>query len=143
MLRACKGLSVHHQNRIDHLPFDSAKFDLVTAVCVYHHVPVKNRLPLTTEILRVVKPGGVFAVIEHNPWNPITRLIVSRTPVDANAQLLTLREVRRLAAAAGARVEQTRYFLYLPEKVHQRMGFLENCVGWLPFGGQYFAAITR
>jgi hypothetical protein len=41
------------------------------------------------EIQRVLRPGGVFSLIEHNPLNPVTRLIVSRTPVDGNAKLLT------------------------------------------------------
>ena len=137
MLQACSDLKPRHQTTIDQLPFDSAAFDFVTAVCVYHHVAEDQRLSLTREIFRVLKPGGVAAIIEHNPWNPATRLIVSRTPVDANAKLLTAPEVRRLARGANARIAATRYFLYLPEQIYKRLGFIENGLSGLPFGGQY------
>jgi SAM-dependent methyltransferase len=49
------------------LPFESKSFDFVTAVCVYHPVPLKGRAALTREIARVIRPGGVFCMIEHNP----------------------------------------------------------------------------
>ena len=56
---------------------------------------------MTREAARVLRPGGVFAIIEHNPLNPATRLIVRRLPMDRNAILLGARETRRLLRAAG------------------------------------------
>ena len=143
MLQACGDLTVHHQPTIDQLPFESGSFDFVTAVFVYHHVPVGQRVPLTKEILRVIKPGGVLAIIEHNPLNPATRLIVSRTPVDAHAKLLTAAAARRLGGASGAQILQTRYFLYLPEQIYRRVGFIEDSLGWFPMGGQYAVWMTK
>jgi hypothetical protein len=29
-------------------------------------------------LVRVVRPGGVAAIVEHNPLNPLTRLVVAR-----------------------------------------------------------------
>src|SRR5437870_1053056 len=81
MLKSCEGLDVRHQSSMEHLPFDNGSFDFITAVCVYHHVPADRRNVLTNEAVRVLRPGGTFCVIEHNPINPVTRLIVSRTPV--------------------------------------------------------------
>src|SRR5262249_46918814 len=89
MLKSCEGLQVRHQTELEKLPFADGSFDLVSAVCVYHHIPPDRRGLMTAETLRVLKPGGIFCIIEHNPFNPATRLIVSRTPIDADASLLT------------------------------------------------------
>ncbi len=136
MLEACAGLEVRLQESLQTLPFDGGKFDFVTAVCVYHHVPYDERPRLTKEALRVLKPGGVFCIIEHNPWNVATRIIVSRTPVDADANLLSSRESRRLLSA-GTRILSTRYFLFFPEAIHAYLRVVEDALRIVPFGGQY------
>ena len=126
------------------LPFDSGSFDFVTAVCVYHHVRPDQRANLTVELARVLRPGGAVAIIEHNPYNPATQLIVSRTPVDADAVLLTLPETRALFRQAGLGFDRARYFLYFPEPIYKRGGdILESWLRHLPIGGQYAAFATK
>jgi SAM-dependent methyltransferase len=138
MLAQAQDLEVRFQNRPDELPYESASFDLATAVCVYHHVVSKNmRLALTSEIKRVLKPGGVFCLIEHNPLNPITRLIVCRTPMDANAQLFGISESIQLVRGAGLSVIGKKLFLYLPEALYKKASFVESCFRSIPLGGQY------
>ena len=119
------------------IPFDDAQFDFVTAVCVYHHVPPPLRDDLTAEVRRVLKPGGVFAIIEHNPYNPVTRLIVRRTPIDAGAILLRSAETRELLLRQKFAIDDQLYFLYLPETVYSKAGQLESALSRLPLGGQY------
>lgn len=119
------------------IPFEDASFDFVTAVCVFHHVPVAARDALVKEIRRVLRPGGTIAIIEHNPINPVTRLIVSRLPVDADAILLYPNEVRRLYEANGIRVEDLRYFLYFPERLYSKLTSVEEALDRVPMGGQY------
>jgi SAM-dependent methyltransferase len=145
MLECCAGLNVRTQESLDKLPFDDAAFDFVTAVCVYHHVPYEDRLRLTKEALRVLKPGGTFCIIEHNPWNVATRIIVSRTPVDADAKLLSPPETRRLLSQAGTRILGTRYFLLFPQKVYSHLSSIEGALQGVPLGGQYavFARYTN
>src|SRR5882724_8360309 len=43
MMTACKDLPVRKQEHIECLPFDDASFDLITAVCVFHHVLPEQR----------------------------------------------------------------------------------------------------
>ena len=58
------------------VPFGDQTFDAVVAICVLHHVPISNRFGFVSEMVRVVRPGGVVAVFEHNPMNPLTRRVV-------------------------------------------------------------------
>jgi ubiquinone/menaquinone biosynthesis C-methylase UbiE len=137
MLASCSDLDVRHQPALEALPYENQSFDFVTAVCVYHHVPLDRRKRLTAEAFRVLKPKGIFSIIEHNPHNPVTRLIVSRTPIDADARLLTAKETARLFSDARATILGRRYFLFLPERVYRFAGAVERALEKVPLGGQY------
>lgn len=119
------------------IPFPDRTFDFVTAVCVYHHVPIAERSALTLEVVRVLRPGGWFAIVEHNPFNPVTRLIVSRTEVDADAILLKPREARALLHVGRLETLSQRFFLYLPEQLYKKLGRAEILLENVPLGGQY------
>ena len=137
MLKASADLEVRLQTTPVALPFDAEAFDFVTAVCVYHHVGLSERDALTRDAFRVLRPGGVLCVIEHNPLNPLTRRIVRRAPVDANANLLAHAEAKRLVGSAGFSCVDTQFFLYLPEPAFRRMPWLEALLKHVPMGGQY------
>jgi len=138
MLSSSQGVETRVQENPGEIPFDDASFDFVTAVCVYHHVPLSSRLALTREAYRVLKREGIFAIIEHNPYNPVTRLIVSRTPVDADAVLLRSSETRKWMGEAGFACDGAKYFLYFPEPIYRRAGNrLEYLLRGVPLGGQY------
>lgn len=118
------------------LPFASASFDLITASCVYHHVPVDKRAPVTSEIFRLLKDGGQFVVFEHNPYNPLTRWMVARSPFDVNAELLTARVMADLMTEANFQPLKKDYILFFPPRLGWLRG-LERYLRWLPLGGQY------
>jgi ubiquinone/menaquinone biosynthesis C-methylase UbiE len=130
-------ISVRLQQRSTEIPYDSGEFDVLTAICVFHHVPLEVRHKLCMEIDRVLRPNSVMCLIEHNPFNPVTQIIVRRTPVDANAKLLTPSVSRRLVNRAGFTVMRTQHFPYLPEMRCARMGWFEKSLATIPFGGQY------
>src|SRR4029077_4924614 len=83
------------------LPFAADAFDWVTASCVFHHIAPTERAAAVAELRRVLKTGGRVLLFEHNPWNPLTRLIVKRAPIDRNAVLLSAREARELMRGSG------------------------------------------
>ena len=137
MLQACDGIDVRKQQSPTSLPFGDGSFDFVTAVCVYHHVPPADRGPLTRDAHRVLRPGGTFCVIEHNPLNPVTRLIVWRAPIDADAQLLGAGAVRTLMRQSAVTPNGTRYFLLFPQRLYRPFRKIEAGLATAPFGGQY------
>lgn len=137
MIQGCRDLPVRLQENPLTIPFPNESFEFATAVCVYHHVEPEDRAALTAEIRRVLTPGGIFVLIEHNPLNPATRLIVSRAPVDANAKLLRAGEAESLLRATGLTPIEKAYFLYLPERLYRRFGIVEDWLNRIPAGGQY------
>jgi SAM-dependent methyltransferase len=130
-------IEIRVQNDPLKIPYPDCEFDFVTAVCVYHHVPPGDRAALTSEIWRVLKPGGFFCMIEHNPFNPATQLIVKRTSIDSDAILLRSSEARRTTKRAGLVPREQRYFLYFPQSLYRYFKRWERALRSVPLGGQY------
>lgn len=124
------------------VPYDSARFDFVMAVCVCHHVEVAERHKFMIELKRVARPGGLVCIIEHNPYNPLTRLAVMRCPFDKDARLLSSTNTRRLMLAAGLAEITVQYFLLFPFRsaLSER---LEYALHALPLGAQYACIAER
>lgn len=120
----------------DTLPYEDASFDFATAICVMHHVPPTNWTGFLREVRRVIRPGGLACIIEHNPFNPLTRLAVMRCEFDEDAILLRAQQTQRLLGDTGFCNIDTRYFLLLPwaTPLTQR---LEHSFRRAPFGAQY------
>jgi SAM-dependent methyltransferase len=123
-------------------PFADESFDLVIAVCVLHHVPVDQRADFLAEAARITRRGGIVLVCEHNPWNPLTRLVVGRCELDRDAVLLARPEARRRLTAAGLSNIRARYILFFPWR-GAVWRWLEARLAWLPLGGQYVIDAMR
>lgn len=121
------------------LPFREGTFDLVFAVCVLHHVPPDDWSRFVSELARVTRPGGLVVIFEHNPRNPVTRIVVNRCEFDRHAILVGAGRVRRLMGAAGLRECEPRHILFFPW-AGALWGALERVLGWLPLGAQYYVA---
>lgn len=137
MLSTDSSYKRHEQLSPLELPFEDGCFDFVTSVCVLHHVHGQDRVLLMNEIRRVLSPRGLCCIIEHNPWNPVTRRIVKRCPVDVDAELLTSREAERLLGVCGFIPLRVEYFLFLPESLFFKFMAFENGLSILPLGGQF------
>jgi len=130
-----------HHTESGQWPFSPCSFDIVTACCVYHHIPPPERLETMRALWRALKPGGWFVIFEHNPWNPVTRWMVSRCPIDENAILLSASECTALVKEAGfAQVSQT-FLLFMPPRFRSLWRY-ERLFGKVPLGGQY-AIVAR
>ena len=118
------------------LPYDHAIFDLATAICVLHHVPPASWLDFLSEVRRVVRPGGLVCIIEHNPLNPLTRFAVARCEFDRDAVLLRAGRTRQLMIESGLREVETRFFVLLPWAT-PLMRRIEHGLARAPLGAQY------
>lgn len=126
----------------DALPYEDGKFDVVFTVCVMHHVPVAKWNGFTAEILRVLKPGGLALVFEHNPYNPATQYIVKSCDIDKDAVLLRPATSRKLFERSGFQSIKTRTILTVPP-VNRILTRVDAVLGGLPFGAQYYLSATK
>jgi SAM-dependent methyltransferase len=120
------------------LPLPDNQFDAVIAACVFHHIPESEHIALMREIRRLLRPGGLFFIFEHNPWNPLTRKVVNSCPYDENAVLITGPRLRRRMQDAGfARVDLS-WRIFFPSALRSWRP-AERWLEWLPLGAQYRA----
>jgi SAM-dependent methyltransferase len=110
--------------------------DLAFCNGVFHHIPPAERRDALKFIHRSLRPGGLFAMWENNPWNPATRYIMHRIPFDRDASPLSILESSRLLTDAGFEIVHKDFLFIFP---HWLRWFrkLETPLGSLPFGGQY------
>ena len=113
-------------------------YHLVFAINVFHHIPIKNRMQLLMEMRRVLQPDGILALLEHNPWHPIVRFVVSRCSFDSDAVLLSQSNACSLLLTAGLHSIDSSYMIFLPWSIGINH-VLERALGWLTLGVQYFA----
>lgn len=121
------------------LPYDSAAFDLSLAICVLHHVPPSQWAGFLREMRRVVRPGGLVCLIEHNPFNPLTRLAVARCEFDRDAVLLRAGRTGALMAEAGLHEVRSHHFLLLPSAASWAQRIAQR-LRRVPLGAQYIAS---
>jgi ubiquinone/menaquinone biosynthesis C-methylase UbiE len=119
------------------IPYDPATFDVALASCVFHHIPEVEHVPLLGEIRRVLKPGGVLFVFEHNPLNPLTRHAVDTCPFDENAVLIRAASMLRRVRGAGFPDASAKYRIFFPH-ILRALRPLERRLTWLPLGAQYY-----
>lgn len=112
------------------------EIDLTFCNGVFHHIPPGEREACARYIYEALKPGGVFAFWENNPWNPGTRLVMKRVPFDRNAIMLSAPESKRLLQSVGFRVEAVD-FLFIFPRMLAALRWLEPPLASLPLGGQY------
>src|SRR5262249_49691100 len=118
------------------LPYADSSFDCAFAICVLHHVPVDQWKAFLKDMSRVVKPGGLVLVIEHNPFNPATQWIVNTCEFDANAHLLKPWTLRKLMKSAGIANPWVKYILFTPF-ASKAFRLLDGVLSGLPLGAQY------
>lgn len=119
------------------LPFEDNTFDLCFAINVVHHVPPSLWENFLQEMRRVLKPGGLAAVFEHNPLNPLTRLAVARCEFDRDAVLLHHGKIKSLFKTAGLKLFEDKFIVFFPFKAKLFRG-IESAIGWLPLGAQHY-----
>ena len=111
-------------------------FDLIYCNGVFHHIPPAERPGCLKYIHDSLHPGGIFALWENNPWNPGTRLVMSRIPFDKDAVPLSPPHTRALMRAASFQLLHTD-FLFIFPRMLKWLRPLERLVTRVPAGAQY------
>lgn len=130
----------HGSERAQFLLFNEyqpcGQFDVVFCNGVFHHIPPLDRAPAIDYILRSLRPGGLFAFWENNPWNPGTRYVMSRIPFDRDAITLSPLEAQHLLRVRGLDILRTD-FLFIFPRILRWCRYIEHFCSRLPLGAQY------
>lgn len=110
--------------------------DLAFCNGVFHHIAPIDRLDALRYIAGCLRPGGIFALWENNPWNPGARYVMSKIPFDKDAVMLSARSAAALAKAAGLRPVRCDYCFVFPHALRWCRR-LEPLLSRIPLGAQY------
>lgn len=124
------------------LPYDDNSFDLVFTICVMHHVPPAQWPAFSREMRRVLRPGGIALVFEHNPQNPLTLRAVNNCPFDEDAVLLRSSKTVDLMRDAGFDSVDSRFILSIPAG-GPTLRRVDRLFSRLPFGAQYYVRSVK
>jgi SAM-dependent methyltransferase len=124
------------------LPVDDASQDIIFSACVFHHIPHQEHQHWLYELKRVIRPGGLLVIYEHNPLNPLTVRAVNSCPLDENARLIQGNALRKRVLDVGWEQAVVDYCLFFPSFL-SRLRPLENKLNWLALGAQYRLSAIR
>ncbi len=123
-----------------YLPFSEylpdASVDVVYCNGVFHHIPVTERASAVEYIYRCLRPGGMFALWENNPWNPGTQYVMYRCDFDRDAVKLSPVEAASLIRQARFEILRTDYRFFFPRFLRV-LRPLERALSRIPLGAQY------
>lgn len=124
------------------IPLEDNSFNVVFAACVFHHISPDSHKLLSKEILRVLKPSGIFIAFEHNPYNFLTVRAVNACSLDENAILLYGKGFRGLLRKSGFCNDKLVYRIFFPGSL-RKLRPLERFMRWIPFGAQYYVSAQK
>jgi SAM-dependent methyltransferase len=120
----------------------SASYNIVLVANVLHHTDPENRVNDLRLIYSLLKENGELFIIEHNPFNFLTRQAVATCPFDIDAKLLPLKESCEIAKQAGFQIINKEYTLFFPSSLRFFQP-LENLLSRIPLGAQYYVHAVK
>lgn len=122
-----------------HLPFQEGKFQVICFAGVLHHIPMEKHHLLFKECYRALAHGGVVAIFEHNPYNPLTRWVIRHIEFDKEAHLISRSAMVQSLLYAGFQIGAKEYTTFFPRFL-SFLRKLEPKLSQCPIGAQYFIA---
>lgn len=119
-----------------------AEFDCAYCNGVFHHIPWLERPGALGLVRDALRPGGIFALWENNPWNPGTQYVMSRCAFDEDAVKISAVAARRMVREAGFRVLRTDFLFFFPRPL-AALRRSERFLHKIPLGGQYLVLCRK
>jgi trans-aconitate methyltransferase len=120
----------------------AGEVDLVFSNGVMHHIDPGERSRVFSLIHDALRPGGVLAIWENNPWSLPARYCMKANPFDRHAQMVSPKCAGQLCADAGLDVLSTQYAFVFPRWLSY-LRVLEKHLSPWPLGAQYLVLSQR
>ncbi len=118
------------------------QYDLVYCNGVFHHIEVEKRLEAMRFVAGSLRPGGVFAFWENNPYSLPARYVMSRIPFDHDAVMVWPGQARDLIQKVGLEVVRTDYCFIFPAALSS-LRWTEQLLCKVPLGAQYLVVSVK
>jgi SAM-dependent methyltransferase len=109
---------------------------------VFHHIDPEFRGAALGYIFSALRPGGLFAFWENNPFNPGTLAVMARCPFDRTAKPINPLKAKRLLEIAGFQLLVVHSQFFFPRAFSVLRG-LEPLLSWTMLGGQYLVLAQK
>jgi SAM-dependent methyltransferase len=136
----------HGSDRVGFTTLDrhepNAQVDLAFCNGVFHHIPPRERAAAVEHVWRSLRPGGVWAFWDNNPYNPGTQWIIYRLPFERDSVTVSAWEAKRMLRAGRFEIVTSSHLFVFP-------GFLrwfrplEPRLARLPIGAQYLVLAKK
>lgn len=126
--------SIHFATPANYLPRQD--LDLVFCNGVFHHIPLSEQPKAMNYVYRCLRPGGLIAMWENNPWNLIHAVAMKYSEIDRNAVPLSPPQSRQLVSSGPFRILRTDYLFFFPG-YFTWLHPLEKRLNRVPLGAQY------
>lgn len=118
------------------------KFDLIFLSGVIHHIDKNIRNKILKKIYLSLKKSGKLIIFEHNPYNPLTNIVVKNCEFDQDAQLIKKSELIRICENVKLKIVDSAYIFFFPTSLKKFRG-LEKYLEWFFLGAQYFCIFKK
>jgi ubiquinone/menaquinone biosynthesis C-methylase UbiE len=115
-------------------------FDLIFAAGAFHHIPFNEHEHYRQEVMRLLKPGGIFVMFELNPYNPLTVWTFKHNPIDQNATMMRPGYSYKLLRPAGS--VTTKFYCFFPHAL-RKLRFFEPYLTKVPVGALYACVVKK
>jgi len=130
------------------MPFEDNYADIVVMFGILHHIDSGDKvIGSFKEVYRVLKKGGMVAVYDFNPLNPVSRHIVRTCPIDEGVHLdgykkslfpttFYPKELASILKNTGFVTVKIEYLIFFPKNLSIFMPF-ERFLAKIPIGGMF------
>ena len=118
------------------------KFDLIFLSGVIHHIDKNIRKKILKKIYMSLKLTGRLIIFEHNPYNPLTNIVVKNCEFDKDAQLIKKKDLIKICENGSFKVDDSAYVFFFPSSM-KKFNVLEKYLEWFFLGAQYFCIFKK
>jgi 2-polyprenyl-3-methyl-5-hydroxy-6-metoxy-1,4-benzoquinol methylase len=114
------------------------RFDVIFLSTVLHHITAKDRVEVIQKLKSRLSENGCIFIVEHNTYNPLTLKIVANCEMDQDAELISIKDLKRLlTSACSLRIADSGFCSFFPQPL-KALAKADRAMKYLPLGGQYF-----
>jgi hypothetical protein len=117
----------------------SESADLAFTHGIFEQLRPEDRLAGAVLVFRSLKPGGLFAVWQNNPWSPSGVLGARETPFGEPGPVITPRTVRRLLSGVGFDIVHTTSAIHFPDA----LAWCQPLLSPITIGKQYMVLARK